>query len=83
MFVFTDPRPFSWPPALALAPNLHLPGLALNLYLPTLAYNFITSPEPEFGYTNLVSSICICIQSPELQFVLPVRGLNMHLLYYW
>ena len=48
VFVFPGPRPFAWPPALALAPNLylpalvpnlHLPALAPNLYLPTLALN--------------------------------------------
>ena len=80
----------SQPPALApnlcltaQTPNLYLPALAPSLYLPALAYNFITSPGPEFAYTNLVSSICICIYGPGLRFVLPVRGLNLHLPYYW
>ena len=68
---------------LALAPNLCLSPLAPNLHLPTLAYNFITSPGSEFAYTNLVSSICICIYGPGLRFVLPVRSLNIHLPYYW
>ena len=56
VFVFPDPRPFAWPPALAhnlylltlalnlyltaLAPNLYLTTLAPNLYLPALASNF-------------------------------------------
>ena len=69
--------------ALIMAPSLYLPALAPYLYLPALAYKFITSPGPEFAYTNLVSSICICIYGPGLQFVLPFRGLNLHLPYYW
>ena len=90
LFVFPDPRLFAWPTTLALilcltalAPNLHLLALAPNLYLPALAYIFITSPGPEFAYTNHVSSIYICIYSPDLRFVLPVRGLDLHLPYYW
>ena len=67
----------------ALAPNLYLPALAPNLYLPALAYNFITSLGPEFAYSNLLSSICICIYGPGLRFVLPVWDLNLHLPYYW
>ena len=50
VFVFPGHRPFSWPPALALAPgpgsrlpalapNLYLPALAPSLYLPALAPN--------------------------------------------
>ena len=35
--MFPGPQPFAWPPALALAPNLYLPALALNLYLLALA----------------------------------------------
>ena len=66
----------------ALPPNFHLPGLAPNLYLPILAYNFIASPGSEFAYTNLVPSICSCIYSPGLWFVLPVRCLNLHLPHY-
>ena len=74
----------------ALVPNLYLPTLASklyllvlapNLYLLDLAYNFITSPGAEFAYTNLVSSICICIYGPGLRFVLTVRSLSMHLPY--
>ena len=74
----------------ALAPNLYLPALAVGLYLlalapklylPALAYGFITSPGREFTYTNLVSSVCICIYGPCIRFELPVRGLNLHLLY--
>ena len=68
----------------ALAPNLYLtvvvlnlclPALAPNLYIPALAYNFVTSPGAEFTYTDLVSSICICIYGPGVRFELPVRGL--------
>ena len=84
------PEPHSRSPALALslylpalAPNLYLPVLIPNFYLPALAYDFITSPGPEFAYTKLVSSICKCIYGPDLQFVLPVRSLNMHLPYFW
>ena len=65
-----------------LAPNLYLPVLAPNLYLPILAYNFIVSPGSEFAYINLVPSICSCIYSPGLWFVLPVRCLNLHLPHY-
>ena len=91
--------PFAWPPALApnlyllalvpnlclpaLSSNLYLPALDSNLHLPTLAYNFITSPGPEFAYTSLVSSICICIYGHGLRFLLPIRGLNFHLPYYY
>ena len=39
VFVFPGPRPYAWPPALALASNLYLPALAPNLYLPALAPN--------------------------------------------
>ena len=62
------PDPWPWPPTLvpnlyllAMAPNLYLPVLAPNLYLPTLvptlylptlANNFITSPGPDFAYTD-------------------------------
>ena len=76
-----DSGPHSRSPALAL--SLYLPVLVPNFYLSALAYNFITSPEPEFAYTKLVSSICKCIYGPDLQFVLPVRSLNMHLPYFW
>ena len=65
----------------ALVPNLYLPALASKLHLLVLAYNFITSPGPEFAYTNLVFSICICIYGPGLRFVLTIRNLNMHLPY--
>ena len=57
--------------------------LALNLYLPVLAYNFIASPGPDFAYTDLASSVCICIYDPGPRFVLSVWGLNLHLPYYW
>ena len=67
----------------ALAPNLYLWALTPNLYLPALAYNFITSPRPEFAYANLISSICTCIYGAGLQFVLRVRGLNLHLARHW
>ena len=80
-YVFTGPGPQLYLPV--LAPNLHLPALAPNLYLPALAYNFISSPGPEFAYTNLVSSICVCIYGSGLRLVLTVRGLNSHLPYYW
>ena len=79
-FVFTGAGPNLYLPVLApnlhllvLASNLHLQALATNLYLPVLAYNLITSPGPELAYTNLVSSICICIYGPGLQLVLPVQ----------
>ena len=72
-----DPQPW------LSASNFSLPVLAPNLYLSALAYNFITSPGPEFAYTNIVSSICICIYGPDLRFILPVRGLNLYLHYYW
>ena len=85
---FPTLAPNSYLPALvpnlylpALASNLHLLVLAPNLYLPALAYNFINSPGPEFAYTNLVSSICICIYGPGLRFAWTVRSLNMHLPY--
>ena len=80
MFVFPGPWPFAWPLALApnlclpvlapnwylpyLTPNLYLPALDPNMYVPALVYNFITSPGPEFAYTKLVSSTCICIYHP-------------------
>ena len=63
--------------------NNNLPVLAPNLYSPALIYNFITIPLPEFAYTNLVSSICICIYGPGLRFVLTGWSLNMHLPYCW
>ena len=66
-----------------LSPNFHLPALAPNLYFPTLGYNFITSQGPEFTHTNIFPLICTCIYCPCLRFVLPVRGLNLHLPYYW
>ena len=68
---------------LELASKLCLLVLAPNLYLPALAYNFITSPGPEFAYTNLVSSICICIYGPGRRFALTVWSLDMHLPYCW
>ena len=71
-FVFTGP-----------GLQLVLPALALNLCLLATVYKFITSPGPEFAYTNLVSSICICVYSPGLRFVLLVQGLKLHLSYYW
>ena len=80
-FVFTSPVPqfvFTSPGS-----QMYLSILAPNLYLPALAYNFITSPRPEFAYTNPVSSICIRIYGAGLQFVLRVRGLNLHLPRYW
>ena len=84
------PRSFAWPTALAHnlclpvpVSNLYLPALVPNLYLLAQAYNFITSPGPKFAYANLVSSICICIYGPGLQFVLTVRDMNLHLPYYY
>ena len=80
---FPTLAPNSYLPALmpnlylpALASKLHLLVLAPNLYSPALAYNFITSPGPEFAYTNLVSSICICIYGLGLRFALTVRSLK-------
>ena len=63
VFVFPGPRPFAWPSALALAPNLYLPALAPNLYLLALAPNlylpaqpalslYIPSLPPEFVFTG-------------------------------
>ena len=61
VFLFPDPRPFAWPPA--LTPNLYLTALAPNLYLPALAPNFylpaLVSPKPGLADTNLVPRICI------------------------
>ena len=62
-----------------LALNFYLPTLVANLYLQALANNFITSPGPDFAYTELVSSICICIYGAGPRFVLLVWGLNLHL----
>ena len=66
--VFVFPGPNIYLPALASnfylpasAPNLCLPALAPSLYLPALSYSFITSKGSEFAYTDLVSSIGICI----------------------
>ena len=63
VFVFPSLRLFAWAPA-----------LAPNLYLPVLAYSFIASAGPEFAYTDLVSSLCICIYGPGPRFVLSVPG---------
>ena len=60
-----------------MAPSLYLPVLDPRLYLPTLAYIFITSPGPEFAYTNLYLLILylhlrpwptICITGLESEF---------------
>ena len=51
--------PLPRPPALAR--NFYLPALAPNLCFLALANNFITNPGPDFVYTDLVSSICICL----------------------
>ena len=90
VFLFLDPQPFAWPPALApssylraMAPYLYLPALAPNLYLPAMACNSITSPGPEFSYTDLFSSPCICIYRLGPRFILSFRGLNLDLPYYW
>ena len=92
VFIFSGPWLFALPPNLApnlclpalapnfylpvLAPNLYLPALAPNLCLPVLAHDFITSLRPEFTYTNLVSSIYICITGlgPEFAFTFLIIG---------
>ena len=51
--MFPGLRPFAWPLALALAPNLYLPALAHNLYLPTLALNLYLpalTPTPDLYF---------------------------------
>ena len=67
----------------AMAPNLCLPAMAPNLHSPALTYNLLPAQGLSFAYNDLVSSICIYIYSPGLRFVLPARGLNLHLPYYW
>ena len=62
-FVFTGPGPqflFTGP-----GPQFTFIGFGLQFYY---------QPEPEFAYTDHVSTICICIYDTGLQFVLPVRG---------
>ena len=67
----------------ALAPNLFLPPLAPNLHLPTWSTILLPVWGLVFSYTDLVSSICVCIYGPGLRFVLPIGDLNLHLPYYW
>ena len=68
MFVFSGPRTFAWPPALApnlylsvRTPDLYLPALAHNLYLPALAPNLnllAVAPNlyiPALAYTFITS----------------------------
>ena len=59
VFVFPGPRPFAWPPALALvpAPNLYLPAVAPNFCLPALAPICIYWPWP----TIFINVLRICI----------------------
>ena len=54
VFVFPGPRPFAWPSALALAPNLYLLALAPNLYLPAqpALSLYIPSLPPQFVFTG-------------------------------
>ena len=60
VFVFPAPRPFAWPPALALAPNLYLPALHPDLYLPALALNLCLSA--------LVPNLCLAALVPNSLF---------------
>ena len=99
VFVFPVPRPFAWPPALApiciyrswLSICIYRPCSSICVYRPWLQiciYRLwptilLQVRGLSFAYTDLVSSICICIYDPCLRFVLPVRGLNLHLPYYW
>ena len=58
--VFPAPRPFAWPPALALAPNLYLLALDLDLCLPTLA--------PNMCLPALVPNLCLAALVSDLLF---------------
>ena len=65
VFVFPGPRPFAWPPNLALALNLYLPALAptcvypkLGLHIPTLSPQFVfTGPGLRFVRTQAAKLI--------------------------
>ena len=61
LFVFPDPRHFTWSSALVLAlapvPYLYLLAFTPYLYLPALAYYSITSLGSELAYTDFVSSM--------------------------
>ena len=85
VFVFPDPRPSTWSPALALnlylpalAPNLYLPNLAPNLYLPNLATKLhLMVLAPNLDLPNLVPNLYLPAQA--LNFYLPVLAPNFYL----
>ena len=67
VFVFPGPRPFAWPPTLALAPNLCLPTLALNLYLPALAPNlYLPALAPNLYLPALAPNLYLPALAPNL-----------------
>ena len=76
----------------ALASNLFLLALApscvyrlwpqICIYRPWSTI-LLTVRGLSFAYTDLVPLIYVCIYGPGIGFVLPVRDLNLHLLYYW
>ena len=69
VFVFPDPRPFAWPLAVALAPNLYLLALAPNLYLP--------APAPNLYLPALASNLYLPTLAPTL--FLPALAPNLYL----
>ena len=65
--VFPAPRPFAWPPALALAPDLYLLALDLDLCLPTLAPNLcLPALAPNLYLTALAPNMCLPALVPNL-----------------
>ena len=67
IFVFPGPRPFAWPPALALVPNLYLPALAPNLYLTDMAPNlYLTTLAPNLYLPTLAPNFYLpALVSPK------------------
>ena len=68
IFVFPGPRPFAWPPS-----------LALNMYLPAMAPNLYSSPGPQFVFTGSGSQFVFT--SPRPQFVFTGPGVPIPDLY--
>ena len=81
VFVFPCSWPFACPPAWSQI-GIYRPSSSICIYRP---WSTILLPVRglSFAYSDLVFLICVCIYGPVLRFALLVRGLNLHLRYYW
>ena len=72
--MFPSPRPFAWPPALALAPNLYLPSPAPNLYLLALAPNlYLLALAPNLYLSRATWNVSVVDTNSEVSEVSPNR----------